>query len=126
MQRGLGGAEGHTLGFSRVWGVQQDPEVSSGFTRAQWGQKEGEEAQQGAVGCCGEEDLFSITRAPALPQRWGEGGEEECGWGLLGLLQTLPAPSLALSLRTRCFQGRGCRIQCKRQRHDLHVKLNSP
>lgn len=33
---------------------------------------------------------------------------------------------LVLALCTRCFQGRGCRIQCKRQRHDLHVKLNSP
>lgn len=78
------------------------------------------------MGYCGEQDVFSITGAPALPWRWEEGGEEECGWAFLGLLQTLPAPCLALALCTRCFQGRGCRIQCKRQRHDLHVKLNSP
>lgn len=85
---GLAGSEGH----SRIW------RCLVGFTKVQWGQKEGGEAQQGAVGCCGEQDLFSITGAPALLRRWEEGGDEEHGWGLLGLLQTLPALSLALYL----------------------------
>ena len=71
-------------------------------------------------------DPFSIAAAPALLRRWGEGREEECSRGLPGLLHAFPAPSLALPPYTRYFQGRGCRIRCKRQRHDLHVKLNSP
>lgn len=100
--------------------------MSSGVHQGTVGSEGGWGGRVGAVGCYGQQDLFSITGAPALPRRREEGGEEECGWGLLGLLQTLPAPCLALALCTRCFQGRGCRIQCKRQRHDLHVKLNSP
>lgn len=111
---GLAGSEGP----SRIW------QCLVGFTKVQWGQKEGGEAQQGAVGCCGEQDLFSTTGAPALLWRWEEGG----AW--LGFAGTAADPSRSLpasvSLCTRCFQGRGCRIQCKRQRHDLHVKLNSP
>lgn len=45
---------------------------------------------------------------PTLLRGWEE-GEEERGRGLLGLLQTSPAPCLAHPPGTRCFQGRGCR-----------------
>ena len=131
MQRGFGGAEGHALGFSRLQGAQQDLVGSSGVHQGAEGFRRVvgrlSRVQWGAVGYSEMLlDLFSITAAPALPWRWEKRGEEQRGRGLLGLLQTFPAPSLALPPCARYFQGKGCRIQCKRQRHDLHVKLNSP
>lgn len=139
LERGGLWAEQGAQGSREVLGVQRgthwglaEPEGHSGiwwclvgFTKVRWGQKEGGEAQQGAVGCYGEQDLF-ITGAPALLRRWEEGGEEECAGVCWDCCRPFPSLPASPSLCTRCFQGRGCRIQCKRQRHDLHVKLNSP
>lgn len=105
VQRGFGGAEGHALGFSSA------QRATAGSGGVHWGsprcsgvQKGSGESRQGAMGHGKMPlDLFSITAAPALLWRWEEGGEEECGQGLLGLLQTFPAPSLALPLCARYF-----------------------
>lgn len=77
-----------------------------GFRKVPWGL----EGPWGGSAGCSEMVLgpFSVTTAPALLRGWEE-GEEERGRGLLGLLQTSPAPCLAHPPGTRRFQGRGCR-----------------
>lgn len=88
VQRGTRWGSAESEGHSRVWWCLV------GFTKAQWGQKEGGEAQQwGAVGnriCSPSQELLHCS---------GDGRKERrSGWGLLGLLQPLPSPSLPLPL----------------------------
>lgn len=115
VQRGTHWGSAEPEGHSRMWGCLV------GLTKAQWGQREGGEAQQwGAVGnrvCSPSQELLHCS---------GDGRKEERR-SEVGVCWDCCRPSPGSPpLCSPCFQGTGCRIRCKRQRHDLHVKLNSP